>query len=106
MTNKIELTEKAIKEIKKQSHTYLRVGVRGSGGCNGFSFLFKYEDIKKDNDLEFEFDGAKVIIDPKSLNVLGDFTLDYHNSLIKSGFKLTSDSTKSSCGCGQSFSIK
>ena len=105
MINQIELTDKALKQLQKENKL-LRIGVKGAVGCKGFSFIFKYEDSKKNNDLEFEFNGAKIIIDPKSLNILGDFTLDYHKSLMKSEFKLISDNIKSTCGCGKSFSTK
>ena len=110
MTNKIELTDKAIRVIQNkldtdETITYLRVGVRGSG-CSGYSFYFEYEVDKKDKDLVFQFKDVQIIIDPKSLNILGDFTLDYHNSLMKAEFNIRGDNIKSSCGCGKSFSTK
>lgn len=105
MINKIKLTDKAIKQLKKENKL-LRIGVKGAGGCKGYSFVFAYEDNKKDNDLEYQFDEVKIIIDPKSSTILGDFTLDYHKSLIKSEFKLIGEQIKSTCGCGKSFSIK
>lgn len=105
MTNNIQITDKAITAIKKQSATYLRIGVRGSG-CSGFSYAFKYEETAKETDHIFEFDGIKILVDPKSIEFLDGATLDYHNSLMKAQFKINNPNAKSSCGCGKSFSVK
>ncbi len=105
----LNLTDKAIKAIekhfKKNSNIkYLRIFVKGGSGCNGFSFAFQYEEEKNYTDIAFVFDEvATIILDPKSLKILDGATLDYHNSLIKTGFKLDIPNAKS-CGCGKSFS--
>lgn len=108
-TNSFQLTDKAIKAIKKaieqdNTLTYLRVGVRGSG-CSGYTPIFQFETIKKDNDILFEQNGAVVIIDPKSMQFLQGAVLNYHFSLMKSEFRLTSPKIISTCGCGKSVSF-
>lgn len=107
----INITDKAIKAINKakekdNTKLYVRVGIKGGTGCDGFGLLIQFESDKKETDIEFTKDGATVIIDPKSSKLLGDFTLDYHNSLMKSEFKLTSNNIKSKCGCGKSIDFK
>ena len=107
--NSIQLTDKAIKQIKQHCEKqpelpFLRFGVKG-GKCSGYSYVIEYTDKSNDKDLIFEFEGAKVIIDPKSLIILDGAQIDYHNSLMKSQFVIISDNIKSSCGCGKSFSI-
>ena len=104
MTNSFQITDKALKVITKKlsqdtTIKYLRVGLK-SGGCDGFVSFFQYEADKKDTDVIIQ---DVVIIDPKSLKLLSGGTLDFHHSLLKSGFKLEIPDTKS-CGCGKSFS--
>ena len=48
MTNKIEFTEQAIKQIEKQitnlgKKTYFRITVQG-GGCSGFKYNFSFDE--------------------------------------------------------------
>jgi iron-sulfur cluster assembly accessory protein len=44
----------------------LRLGVRG-GGCSGFAYVIEFADEKGPRDQVFEFDGVRVVVDPKSL---------------------------------------
>ena len=103
----IQLTDKAITAIQDkldtdEDITYLRIGVRG-GSCSGFKAIFEYEMNKKDADIELQFKDIVVIVDPKSAKILEGATIDYHKSLIKSGFVLKMEDAKF-CGCGSSFS--
>ena len=104
------LTEAAAKRInellleKGLAHGYMRVGVLG-GGCSGFSYNFSVEPEKAANDAAFEGYGATMIVDPKSLKMLGGTWLDFENSFTKKGFKLRNPRQVKSCACGQSFSL-
>jgi iron-sulfur cluster assembly protein len=104
----IQVTPKAIQKIKEQfakhgvSEGGLRLGVQG-GGCSGLSYLFKFEPKPRETDNKYEFDGVQVYIDPKSLIYLDGMTLDYRESLIRSGFVFENPNAKKSCGCGTSF---
>jgi len=106
----IALTEEAAHHVKERlvadgaPDGYFRVGVRG-GGCSGLTYEFKVEAEKRERDLLFEAHGARVIVDPKSLKVLGGTVLDYDQALGKSGFSMKNPNAKSACSCGQSFSI-
>ncbi len=105
----IQVTEKAILKIKEQFTKHgvteggLRLGVQG-GGCSGLSSLFKLETKQRPADEVYEFDGVRVFVDPKSLLYLDGMTLDYQESLIRSGFVFQNPNAKKSCGCGTSFS--
>lgn len=61
-----------------------------------------------EDDTVFEGDeGAKVVIDESSLELLNGSTVDYTMELIGSQFKVTGiPGATSSCGCGTSFDIK
>lgn len=98
----------SIKETDKNPNLILRVAVE-SGGCHGFQYLLSLKDqntIDKENDSVFERDGARVVIDKTSLEILRESTIDYTTELIGSQFKVVdSPYASSSCGCGSSFSF-
>ena len=105
----IQLTQVAIGEVKrllsKQSKADmgLRAGVRG-GGCSGLSYQLGF-GVKKEGDSEFDFDGVKVFVDPKSLLYLDGMTIDFTDGLENRGFKFINPNAQKSCGCGESFSV-
>jgi iron-sulfur cluster assembly protein len=86
----ILVTPKAITKIrqafaKQGVEGVLRLGVLG-GGCSGLSYQFKFDTKQRPTDKVFEFDGVKIVVDPKSLLYLHGMTLDYKESLMQSGF--------------------
>ncbi len=81
----------------------LRLGVLG-GGCSGLSYQFKFAPEPRPRDLVFTFDDVRVFVDPKSILFLDGMTLDWHDSLIQSGFVFQNPHATKSCGCGTSFS--
>ena len=105
----IDVTPKAIQKIKQAfakqgvSEGVLRLGVLG-GCCSGLSYQFKFDSKERPTDKVFEFDGVKIVVDPKSLLYLHGMTLDYKESLIQSGFAFENPNAQKSCGCGTSFS--
>jgi iron-sulfur cluster insertion protein len=52
-----------------------------------------------------ERDGARVFVDPVSLDLLAGAELDYTDSLMGAHFAVKNPQATSSCGCGTSFSI-
>jgi iron-sulfur cluster assembly protein len=83
----------------------LRVGVR-QGGCSGMSYMMDFEDPSKiqEKDEVFDYDGFKVVCDPKSMLYLYGLMLDYSSALIGGGFQFTNPNASQTCGCGKSFS--
>lgn len=110
MENLIEITDKAIAQIKQIAQTDnpdgkkgLRLAVTG-GGCSGLSYKIEFSESKeKDNVLTF--DGVKVLIDPKSSIYLKGIVLDFKDGLNGKGFVFDNPNAKNTCGCGESFSI-
>ncbi len=83
----------------------LRVGVRG-GGCSGMSYTMNFEEadnIQPDDEV-YDYEGFKVVCDPKSLLYLYGMVLDYSDALIGGGFQFTNPNASQTCGCGKSFS--
>ena len=105
----IELTEKAIVEVKRllnenpNSALGLRLGVKG-GGCSGLSYIIDFGE-QKEKDLIQEEDGFRIFVDPKSSLYLKDSILDYAGGLADRGFKFKNPNAQNTCGCGESFSI-
>ena len=107
----IQLTERAVKEVRRilseqrlPDETALRVGVKG-GGCSGFSYTLGFDDSMGDLDQTWEFDGIKIVCDPKSFLYLNGTQLDFEESLMGRGFKFGNPNASKTCGCGESFSV-
>ncbi|HMO23472.1 MAG TPA: iron-sulfur cluster assembly accessory protein [Candidatus Melainabacteria bacterium] len=81
----------------------LRLEIRG-GGCSGMSYGLSF-DNQQEKDHVIETHGIKVFIDPKSAIYLKGTVLDYHSGLEGKGFVIKNPQAKSSCGCGNSFSV-
>lgn len=107
---RVELSPKAVQKAREAlakrgtPDAMLRLGVKG-GGCSGFSYVIEFADKARPRDLVFEFDGVKVVVDPKSIVFLAGCTLDYEVKLMQHGFKFVNPNEKSGCGCGESFSV-
>ncbi len=105
----ISLTDRAAARIKellaaeKKEGQGLRVKVVG-GGCSGLQYKLDL-DLPKGSDKIFEKDGAKVVVDMKSLLYLAGTELDYKDELMQSGFVFQNPNVKKSCGCGTSFTV-
>ena len=105
MIKEIKFTDKAIKQINfllndKKMGSYFRIAIKG-GGCSGFQYDFSFENERKDDDLMHE----KILIDKTSADLLKGSEVDYVNELIGESFKISNPQSKSSCGCGVSFSL-
>lgn len=105
------LTDTAIeafydKLVKRNTpNAYIRLGVQG-GACAGLKFVIQYEDGRpRERDIEFFFNGIRVLIDNKSIVYLDGCTLDWKSNLMEQGFVFINPKEKSRCGCGASFSV-
>jgi iron-sulfur cluster insertion protein len=84
----------------------LRVSVL-AGGCSGFQYRFDLEDgAAQEEDLVIERDGARVLVDPASLELLAGAELDYADELMGSYFAIRNPNATSACGCGTSFAVE
>src|SRR5262249_50544175 len=105
----IQLTDSAIHRIRQVVQQQpniggLRLGVRG-GGCSGLTYSIQFDAEARPRDNVFDFSGARVFVDPKSLVYLEDLTLDYKQDLMQQGFVFHNPKAKHSCSCGTSFSV-
>ena len=105
MIKEINFSKKAVERInqlisKKPSGTFFRIAVKG-GGCSGFKYDFTFDNKIDENDLRQE----NIVVDKSSLNMLKGSEVDFSEELIGESFKIKNPKTKSSCGCGISFSF-
>jgi iron-sulfur cluster assembly protein len=107
---KFGITDAAVKRLQKllvdrqTPDAGLRVAVKG-GGCSGLAYSLEWAEKPRERDKIAERDGVRVFIDPKSYLYLMGTNLDFEETLMTSGFKLVNPNVKSSCGCGESFTI-
>ena len=105
MIKEVKFTDKAIKQInhllsKKDKGSFFRIAIKG-GGCSGFQYDFSYDLKPGDDDLIQN----NILIDKQSASLLKGSEIDYVEELIGESFKVSNPQTKSSCGCGVSFSL-
>jgi iron-sulfur cluster assembly accessory protein len=86
-----------------QGDVGLRVGVRG-GGCSGFQYALALDE-KREEDLVFDHEGIRVIVDPASLRYVDGSQVDFTESLMGSGFEVKNPNVVAACGCGSSFRV-
>ena len=82
----------------------LRLSVDG-GGCAGFQYKFGLADAPDGDDLVHQGEGATLVVDPVSHDLLGGSAVDYVESLGGAAFRVTNPNAASGCGCGTSFSV-
>tara|TARA_B100000686_G_C16247212_1_gene692625 strand:+ start:355 stop:672 length:318 start_codon:yes stop_codon:yes gene_type:complete len=105
MIKEINFSEKAVEKInllisKKPPGTFFRISVKG-GGCSGFKYDFSFDTSIENDDLKHK----NIVIDKSSLKMLEGSFVDFSEELIGTSFKISNPKTKSSCGCGISFSF-
>ena len=105
MIKEIKFTDNAIKQINlllstKDKGSFFRIAIKG-GGCSGFQYDFSFDKEPQTEDLKYE----NILIDKTSADLLKGSEIDYVQELIGNSFKINNPQTKSSCGCGVSFSL-
>jgi len=109
MALSLNITDPAAKRIKdlvaaeSKEGLGLRLKIVG-GGCSGLQYKLDL-DTERAGDRVFEKEGAKVLVDMKSLLYLNGTELDYREGLMESGFVFQNPNVKRSCGCGTSFTV-
>lgn len=83
----------------------LRVFVTG-GGCSGLQYGMALEQNVRNNDLTWDFDGVKVVVDEISIQYLNGAVIDYVEGIMESGFKINNPNALTSCACGSSFNTQ
>ena len=105
MIIEIKFTDNALKQINhllstKDKGSFFRIAIKG-GGCSGFQYDFSFDKEAQNEDIKYE----NILIDKASADLLKGSEIDYVQELMGNSFKINNPQTKSSCGCGVSFSL-
>jgi len=111
MNNILKVTQQASKQLQKiidkapEGTVGVVVGIDKSG-CNGYSYKLDFAKNTDVINLEFvQQNNIKVFIDPKAIMFLLGSEMDYTSDKLSSRFTFKNPNEKSTCGCGESFSI-
>ena len=108
--SQVSLTASAVRRVAElmrdeaTSDVYLRLAVSG-GGCSGFQYGFSFDDTRRDEDIVFERDGVKLLVDEVSLELVKGAEIDFVEDMMGAAFQVRNPNAASSCGCGSSFSL-
>ena len=105
----VTLTDRAAEHVqsyiaKRGKGIGLRLGVRTTG-CSGLAYKLEFADDVQPGDAEFESNGIRVLVDPKSLAYLEGTQLDFVREGLNEGFRFNNPNEKDRCGCGESFNV-
>ena len=108
--NLLTITDNAAEQIKKiilnsdKKCLGVTVGVDKSG-CSGYAYKMDYAFNDVDGFDIVEDKGVKIFIDPSATMFLIGSEMDYKIDKMASRFVFNNPNEKSTCGCGESFSI-
>ena len=105
----VSLTPSAAERVrslleKRGSGVGLRLGVKKTG-CSGFAYVVNYADEVAANDVVFEDQGVKVIVDSDSLRYVDGTEIDFVRQGLNEAFKFRNPNVRGECGCGESFNV-
>jgi iron-sulfur cluster assembly accessory protein len=105
----VDVTPAAVEQVQKllgregNAGRALRIYVQG-GGCSGLTYGMTFDKAETGDEVAFERDGLKVVVDRSSAPLLEGLKVDYLLGLEQSGFKIYNPNAKETCSCGKSFS--
>ncbi len=105
----ISISEAAARHVaryitKRGKGVGVRLGVKTTG-CSGLAYKIEFADDINPEDVIFEEQGVKILVDPKSLPYIDGTELDFVREGLNEGFKFNNPNVKDACGCGESFNV-
>jgi iron-sulfur cluster insertion protein len=88
---------------EKKPNLKLRVFVQG-GGCSGMQYGFTFDEVKNEDDFDFDYSGIKVLVDSMSMTYLQNANIRWDESDMGASFVIDNPNAETTCGCGSSFS--
>ena len=97
----VTITKKAKEYMESVSNGgYITLGVKG-GGSSGFKYTWGLSETKTDNEI---IDNI-LLLDPMAIMYVIGSEIDYVTELGGNFLAVINPTAKSSCGCGESFSV-
>ena len=105
----VTLTEAAARHVtrylsRRGKGVGVRLGVKTTG-CSGLAYKLEYADDQAPEDVVYESNGVKVLVDPKSLAYIDGTQLDFVREGLNEGFRFSNPNERDKCGCGESFRV-
>ena len=103
----ITINEKAETMLNKKLGVdqFLRVGVE-EGGCAGLTYSAEVaSEMKGSESVVHKVGKIQIVAVEESMKYIDGLVIDYSDDLINGGLQFTNANTKTTCGCGQSFSL-
>ncbi|MCS7189080.1 MAG: iron-sulfur cluster assembly accessory protein [Bacteroidia bacterium] len=105
----IILTPSAVTELQRllqenSSAAGIRLKVE-AGGCAGLTYKLEIVETPKPTESRIEIEGIPLYVNPDHALFLEGIEIDYPTGLAARGFVFRNPQAKSTCGCGNSFSI-
>jgi iron-sulfur cluster assembly protein len=105
----ISLTPSAADRVKsflaRRGHGLgLRLAIKKTG-CSGYAYVVNYADDIAPQDVVFEDQGVRVIVDPESLSYIDGTQVDFVKEGLNEAFRFRNPNVKGECGCGESFTV-
>lgn len=105
----VSLTPSAAERVrnfldKRGSGVGLRLGVKKTG-CSGFAYVVNYAEEVAVDDVVFEDQGVKVIVDSESLRYVDGTEIDFVRQGLNEAFRFRNPNVRGECGCGESFNV-
>ncbi len=105
----ITLTDRAADRVRRYldqrgAGIGLRLGVKKTG-CSGFAYVVNYADEIGANDVVFDTEDVKVVVDRDSLDLIDGTEVDYVREGLNEAFRFRNPRATGECGCGESFSV-
>jgi iron-sulfur cluster assembly protein len=104
----ISLTHSATERVRsfmnRDGGLGLRLGVRKTG-CSGWAYIVELAKSIDAEDVVFEQDGVKVVVNHDSLAFLDGSTIDFVAEGLVSTFHFDNPNVTDECGCGESFTV-
>tara|TARA_B100001059_G_C17798481_1_gene564631 strand:- start:1275 stop:1619 length:345 start_codon:yes stop_codon:yes gene_type:complete len=110
LSQSLTLTDSAMSRIANVMSANEELGIKfrvyvTGGGCSGFQYGFKFDSETAFDDDVIDFDNFSVLLDSMSYPYLYGSTLDFVEDLSGSKFVIKNPNAKTTCGCGESFTI-
>ena len=104
----VALSETAATTIRRlladnrEGATGLRIMVE-QGGCAGLQYKLGLDVAAHHDDQVYEFGGVRIFVDPYTLPIIDEMTVDFVDDVEQSGFVFDNPKTGATCSCGKSF---